>query len=723
MKLIKPAWLLIGAVLLALVTLLYFRTQTVDLEAHSRIVEDLRLLKHADASLNTDILKTRDGLLWHYDTVTGSMKRLARLHQSLKSNLSSAGYGNSARFRTALEKTGELIGTKASLLEDFKSQNAILKNSTKHLPQVADDIFARPESDDFDLYLILVTGALVSDVLSYTKDPSPAMQTQIQDKIRYIQRVNSGYDGVLRQYFTWLIKHAQVILETQPVADRMVSRLTSLPLDQNLSALGALYESQHQAKMQRADYYRTYLYALVLILLVFVAYILLQLRASTEALKQTVEELNHQKFALDQHAIVSKTDKSGRITYANDKFLEISGYERGELIGQLHSIINSGFHDREFFEDLWRTIGRGNVWHGDIRNRAKTGDYYWVATTIVPFLDDRGEPKQYISIRTDITRRRQIEAALFQAKERAHVTLESIGDAVITVDKEGNTDYMNPVAERLAGLGNEAAKRYGNLLNIFDIVDEETKTPLSSPLEPCLKRGSTVTLSTQLLVNRIDGREFAVEITIAPMHDRDAAIAGAVLALHDVTTLRGMAKEISYQATHDALTGLTNRLEFERILERMYVSAKKLRRSHVLCFLDLDEFKTVNDTCGHSAGDELLKQLSSMLQEKIRGRDTLARIGGDEFAILLGECSIGKAQWVAQDLCDTIRDYRFGWEGDEFRIGVSIGLVEINAQSGDVTGLMRAADAACYAAKAQGRNCVHAYDPGGDYFQRRYDAR
>lgn len=719
MRLFRLSWLFIGGTLLAFVTFLYIKTQAVDLEAHSRIHDDIRQIRHMDASLNRDLLKTKDGLLLHYDTLTASMKRLQRLQRQLKSDLASAGYAGRAEIQRALEESDGRLATKAFLLEDFKSRNAILRNSVKHLPQLANDLFERPESNDFDIYLILVTGAMVSEALGYNSASSSTLKGQLEEHIKYVRNVGSRYDGLTGQYFEWLTKHAEVIVSNQPRVNEMVKHMTSLSLDKSLTELSRVYESLHQARIAKAEHYRTYLYAYSLILLVFVAYIFTQLRESTAALKRTVKELNHQKFAMDQHAIVSITDVAGRITYANDKFTEISGYGRDELIGQDHRMINSGWHDKEFFRDMWRTIGHGEVWHGEIRNRASDGSFYWVSSTIVPFLDDRGKPREYISIRTDITRRKQIEDALFQAKERAQVTLESIGDAVITVDRSGVIDYMNPVAERLAGLSNEEARRHGPLMKIFDIVDEEEKSPLRSPLEPCLKNGFVVTLSTQLLVNRIDGREFAVEITIAPIHDRDDNIIGAVLAIHDVTTLRGMAKEISYQATHDALTGLTNRHEFERVLGRMYESARETGRSHVLCFMDLDQFKAVNDTCGHVAGDELLRQLSSVLKGSVRDRDTLARIGGDEFGILLGECTIDQARRITRELCDSITEYQFSWEGKSFRIGASIGLVEVNSDSENMAALMRAADSACYTAKQQGRSRIHVYQPGSDNLARR----
>jgi len=188
-------------------------------------------------------------------------------------------------------------------------------------------------------------------------------------------------------------------------------------------------------------------------------------------------------------------------------------------------------------------------------------------------------------------------------------------------------------------------------------------------------------------------------------------VVGVVIIFHDVTELRGLANKVSYQATHDALTGLINRREFERRLALLLESARQEDKEHALCYIDLDQFKIVNDTCGHVAGDELLRQLTTLLQAQVRERDTLARLGGDEFGILLGNCHLNKAEKIAEAFCHMVKEFRFVWQDKSFEIGASIGLVAIEANSGSTTDLLSAADSACYVAKDKGRNRVYVYQP------------
>ncbi len=478
------------------------------------------------------------------------------------------------------------------------------------------------------------------------------------------------------------------------------------------------YNLLHEQMVRATNTYRFYLYLFSVVLLAYIGYIMLQLRKSAQALKQTVARLENQKFALDQHSIVTIADVEGNITYANDKMCEVSEYDREALIGNSHRILNAGYHEQAFFEQMWRTIAAGRVWHGEIRNRKRGGGVFWVESTIVPFMDEHGKPYQYVAINTDITERKRAEEALFQAKERAQVTLQSIGDGVITTTAQGVVEYLNPMAEQLTGWAADEARGLP-LPAICHIVDEVSGDVIENPIATSLSEQRIVSVPIHTLLLRRDGTEFAIELTAAPIRDRTRQIIGAVIVLHDLTEMRGLARKISYQATHDALTGLVNRLEFERRLEHLLTGAKEHGHEHALCYIDLDQFKVVNDTCGHIAGDELLRQLATLLQGKIRSRDTLARLGGDEFGVLLGDCPLQQGRFIADLLCQTVNDFRFVWNDKTFEVGASIGLVAINSQSETAVELLSAADAACYAAKDKGRNRVYTYTPDDKELKRR----
>ncbi len=306
----------------------------------------------------------------------------------------------------------------------------------------------------------------------------------------------------------------------------------------------------------------------------------------------------------------------------------------------------------------------------------------------------------------DITERIRIEEELFAEKERAQVTLRSIGDAVISTDSEGHVDFLNPIAEALTGWSEHEAK--GLLLeDVFHIVNEKTRKPADDPVARCLNEGKIVGLANHTVLLSRSGVEYAIEDSAAPICGKDGSVLGVVLVFKDVTTARQLSQQISYQATHDALTGLINRREFERRLRRVLDTAQGESTENALCYLDLDQFKLVNDTGGHVAGDELLRQLGQVLQLHIRKRDTLARLGGDEFGLLMEHCSIEEAQRVAENLINAVGSFSFPWEEHSFNIGVSIGLVAVNNESRSIQGLLRDSDTACYIAKEHGRNRVH----------------
>ncbi len=299
------------------------------------------------------------------------------------------------------------------------------------------------------------------------------------------------------------------------------------------------------------------------------------------------------------------------------------------------------------------------------------------------------------------------------------MTLDSIGDAVISIDSDLRIEYMNPVALRLTGLTMEQARVHQRLLEVFDIIEEKSNESEAFLIKECIDHSRKETLTAHRLINRLDGREFVVEIIIAPTHDSRHNVTGAVLAMHDMTDIRGMARKISHQANHDALTGLSNRNEFERILRTLLHRSKDEGVDHVLCYIDLDHFKVVNDTCGHVAGDELLRQLAEILRTQIRDRDLLARIGGDEFAVLLGECPIERAEEIAGAICHRVKEFRFAWEDKVFQIGASIGIAAINSGTIDAVTVMRHADTACYMAKDKGRNGYYIYHENDEALSQR----
>ncbi|HEY7889948.1 MAG TPA: EAL domain-containing protein [Steroidobacteraceae bacterium] len=289
------------------------------------------------------------------------------------------------------------------------------------------------------------------------------------------------------------------------------------------------------------------------------------------------------------------------------------------------------------------------------------------------------------------------------------LALDALAEAVIATDIQGRITYLNPAAERLAATtaGDAAGK---TLEEVVGLVDETDRRLLSDPVRQALASGAHVTLGRRaLLISRADASERSIELSATPMRTAAGEQVGAVVLLHDVSEQRGLARQMSYQATHDALTGLVNRREFERRLEEAIEGGHRGDGQHVLCYLDLDHFKVVNDTSGHLAGDSMLREVAKLLRDAVRDSDTVGRLGGDEFGMLLAGCPLEKARQIADDVCRAVGDHRFVWRDRIFNIGVSVGLVEISRESGTLEELLTAADSACYVAKKQGSGRVAVY--------------
>ncbi len=331
----------------------------------------------------------------------------------------------------------------------------------------------------------------------------------------------------------------------------------------------------------------------------------------------------------------------------------------------------------------------------------------WVEAQSTP-IEHHGS-KAVLTIARDVSYRKNLEVSLSRSKRQAQFTLESISEGVITTDNEGRIDYVNHAAESMTGTNRDDAVGH-KTRELFTLIDEADRRALGDPVERCLSIRRRVNMGRRaLLVSRDGKHEHSVEITASPIKGPGKSISGTVVVIHDVSEIRGLTRQMSYQAAHDALTGLINRREFERRLDEAMDTAHAEEAVHILAYMDLDRFKAVNDSCGHMAGDNMLREVASLIREQVRDSDFVARLGGDEFGTLLVGCPLEKAQQIAADICNAVADYRFVWQDKIFNIGISIGLVEISHASGSLQDIMSAADSACYVAKQRGRGQVHVY--------------
>ena len=303
-----------------------------------------------------------------------------------------------------------------------------------------------------------------------------------------------------------------------------------------------------------------------------------------------------------------------------------------------------------------------------------------------------------------VAQRRRFETALKAEKERAQITLASIGEAVISTDADGKLDYMNAAAERL--IGRNAADACGMpLVSLFHIVDQTSGQDNNDLIDRTVTGPTSENSRHPQLLVRHDSGTVPVSLVSSPLNiDHDPA--GTVFVFHDMTDEQALIGRLSWQASHDALTGLANRREFERRLEASLDQLEQTHAQHILMFLDIDQFKIVNDTCGHAAGDQLLRQVTAILQAPLGRSDLLARLGGDEFAVLIENCSIDSVATIAERLRQSVQYAQFEWNERVFNITVSIGLVPITVAGTSYEETLRAADMACYMAKEKGRNRI-----------------
>jgi diguanylate cyclase (GGDEF)-like protein/PAS domain S-box-containing protein len=394
------------------------------------------------------------------------------------------------------------------------------------------------------------------------------------------------------------------------------------------------------------------------------------------------------------------------ILFANTRFLSMLGMSAADVVGK--SLVD--FVAPEYSElvesNLRRRLsGEAAAERYEVELVGSHGEVTRVelSSTVI---DSAGEPALLLTALEMLPEAEQSRGA---TKPRAMVTLDAMGESVITVDGDGRIDYVNASAEML--LGQSFDQVVGkSFAEVASLVDETDRRPLGDPIRKALATGGRVTMGKRaVLVPANSSAERSVEISVTPLRSESQETLGLVLVMHDTSELRGLTRQMTYQASHDALTGLVNRREFERRLREAVDAAHTGDVAHALCYLDLDRFKVVNDTCGHTAGDNLLREVATIIKDAVRDSDTAGRIGGDEFALLLVGCPLEKARQIADDVVRAIDDYRFVWKDKIFNIGVSIGLVEIGRGGGSIEDLMSSADSACYVAKKQGGLHVHVY--------------
>ncbi|AOV06471.1 sensor domain-containing protein [Sporosarcina ureilytica] len=415
---------------------------------------------------------------------------------------------------------------------------------------------------------------------------------------------------------------------------------------------------------------------------------------------ETLKDLHNIENALDQSTVVVITDQRGVITYVNEKFCRLSQYSSNELIGQTHRIINSGYHQKSFFKDMWRTIGNGKIWKGDIKNRAKDGTEYWVNTTIVPFLNEKNIPYQYIAIRTDITARKEAEQSLKIAlRNDFQQTVKNLQNGIFKYTDDGQGGIAITLLEgRLVERLN---------LSLSDIVKNNIPHPFSQKELMDYKSLLRRTLQGEINHFEISYFNYTFLIYLSPIFE-NGVVTEVVGTIIDITERKEAEKQIERMAYYDFLTKLPNRRLFEKEVEINIENAKRNNESFAIMFIDLDRFKHINDSMGHAIGDELLKGVSHRLTRLIRENDIVCRQGGDEFVILLSRTDSHEAESIAKRLLDDLSEPFTFQEFDMF-VNASIGISLYPKDGVTFEQLMSNADTAMFQAKEKQTNTYQFY--------------
>jgi len=398
---------------------------------------------------------------------------------------------------------------------------------------------------------------------------------------------------------------------------------------------------------------------------------------------------------------------------ADERCIRALGYELGKLSPSWETFVAIVHPDDAIrVSHITEAHLRGETEHIAYETRVLTqdGTWTWIASHGRAVRDGAGNAVRLRGTIKNVDAEHAVQQRLAAADTQLQLLMEATDEGIVGLDRDGVCTFVNPAATRVLGLRDEQLLGHNFDEQVRHTAEDGTELiGHDSPIVRCLLKGQR-DVGINELFWREDGAPVAIEYSVSPLLD-DGRPAGAVLVFRDVGEKRKLAQQLEHQALHDPLTGLINRRGFEQKLAALLQNARSQSREHALCYVDLDHFKLVNDTCGHVAGDDLLRRLPQLLAPRVRRTDTLARLGGDEFAILLEDCQLDQAARIAGAVRDTIRDFRFTWQYRSFTIGASIGVVGISTASQGLVSVLGAADAACYIAKDLGPNQVHVSYP------------
>jgi len=525
MMLLQLRYVTAGLGALFIMSFLYIKTQSVDIDKHNRIIDHISQFKQIDAILNRHILEIRLGLLPNYDPTVSSISHLQRLQAELAEMMQHLHDKTPTAITRHAESAQLALIQKQKALEAFKSSNAIIKNSLYYLPvattQVINHLLYNKQNDALRQSI----NTLLSDIMIFNLTGDNELGEKLNNTVKQLKKNILQLPADVRSSLSSLLSHVRIVLDHKKQLEQVMQQLLTVSTTQHIDRLLQTYLAEYNKIVQHTNVYRALLYGMSVLLLLYITYILFRLSKTASTLRRTVTDLNYQKFAMDQHAIVSITDKQGSITYANQKFCDISKLRMDELIGHNHRIMKSGNHTTGFYKDMWRTISRGEVWRGQVQNRAKNDALYYVDTTIVPFMDDNGEAYQYVAIRTDITKIKKTEETM-----RIQTTaLQVAANGIVITDKNGVIQWVNDAFTQLTGYTHD------------DVTGKTPRILKSGKHDAAFYQNIWQTITSkhiwhgEIINRRKDGNFYNEEQTISPVYDECGVITHFIAVKQDIT--------------------------------------------------------------------------------------------------------------------------------------------------------------------------------------------
>ncbi|MDM3871146.1 EAL domain-containing protein [Porticoccus sp. W117] len=649
-----------------------------NVDEDDRLLASLAELRTMNGQLNEEVGRNYIGISANYDplisylnNLQGKATEFARQVETIENSA-----GRLQNFRAALSG-------KEQRIEDFKFHNSVMRLTWHHYPTLTLGTLQNLEEhansgDATSVELLLLAKKLAMSTSLFVNSDQSA--DSVRGDLKALNSLRERF-GSHEEDLNLLAAYSEKIIDSQGVLDDLTVEIYEHRLEAAFDQIERFLLQKRQASEQRIGLLRIAALLGAIFLSGVVIYLLKGIYRTSRKLDASQEQADFQQYVLNEHAMVSIIDTDGVIRQVSDRFCEVLGYQRDELVGKPRSVLFSAEHDRDAYAKVWQLINSGETWKGEVCLDCKNGEKFWSITTIIPKQNRHGEIVEFIFIRTDISELKRAEAEISVLARLP----EENPEAVLRIDEQHRVVYANKPATYL--------------LNHWDIA-----------------QGDRVPETWQLLFEdlRRTGRNQEVEVESAGRCFLLLIIpvAGSPyinIYSRDITARKKAEKELAYMAYHDDLTGLINRGAFEQELNAAVLSAANGILVHTLMYIDLNQFKIVNDTCGHVAGDELLKQVTRILNEAVRSSDIVGRLGGDEFGVILWGCDVDAAMKVAEKITAIMQGFRFTWNELFFDVGASIGVVRVDDGGSGVEDLMGKADVACYSAKEEASKHIHLY--------------